>query len=108
MSFHYDPRMANNVDDALSRLSTKSTTHVDDDNKVLVKDVHRLARLGVRLIDSTSGGFSVHPISESSLVAEVKKGWHLYPMFMEFKDSVQVHMNESFAVGGDSILRYQG
>ena len=30
-----------------------STAHVEDEKKELVKDVHRLARLGVRLLDST-------------------------------------------------------
>ena len=43
-----------------------STAHVEDEKKELVKDVHRLARLGVRLVDSTSGGVSLYPNSESS------------------------------------------
>ena len=34
-----------------------STTHIEDEKKDLVKDIHRLARLGVRLVDSTSGVF---------------------------------------------------
>ena len=72
-----------------------------------MKDVHRLARLGVRLIDFTSRGVSVHPSSESSLVVEVKKGQHLDVMLMELKDSMLIKMNESFALGGDDLLRYQ-
>ena len=72
-----------------------------------MKEVHRLARLGVRLVDSTSGGVSVHPSSESSLVVEVKKGQHLDPVLMELKDSVLLKINESFALGDDGILRYQ-
>ena len=60
----------------------------------------------MRLDDSTSGGISVHPSSESSLVVEVKKGQHLDSMLIELKDSVLVNMNESFALGGDDILRY--
>ena len=43
------------------------TTLVEDKKKDLVKDVHTLARLGVRLVDSTSWGVSVHPCFESSL-----------------------------------------
>ena len=58
-------------------------------------------------VESTSGGVSVHPSSESSLVVEVKKGQHLDPMLMELKDSVLIKMNESFALGCDGILRYQ-
>ena len=72
-----------------------------------MKDVHRLSRLGVRLIDSTSEGVLVHPSSESSMVVEVKKGQHLDPVLMELKDSVLIKMNKSFALGGDDILRYQ-
>ena len=49
-----------------------STTHIEEEKKELVKDVHRLARLGVRLVDYTSGGISVNPSSESFLVVEVK------------------------------------
>ena len=48
--------MANVVADALSRMSMGSTSHVEGDKKDLVKDIHRLARLGVRLVDSTSRG----------------------------------------------------
>ena len=39
-----------------------STAHVEDE------------RLGERLVDSTSGGVSVHSSSESSTVVEVKEG----------------------------------
>ena len=70
-----------------------------------MKDVHRLARLCVRLVDFTSGGFSVQPSSESSLVVEVKEGQHLDFVLMELKNSVLVKMNESFSMGDDDILR---
>ena len=33
-----------------------STAHVEKENRELEKDVHRLARLGVRLMDSTEQG----------------------------------------------------
>ena len=54
----------------------------------MAKEVHRLSRLGVLLVDSTSGGVSVHPNSESSLVVEVKKGHHFDHVLIELKDSV--------------------
>ncbi|XP_049405237.1 uncharacterized protein LOC125868684 [Solanum stenotomum] len=46
---------ANVVVDALGRLSIGSIAHFEKDKKELVKEVHKLARLGVRLIDSTKG-----------------------------------------------------
>ena len=49
-----------------------------------MKDVHRLERLGVWLVDSTTGGVSFNPSSESSL--------------MKLKDSVLIKMDESFAL----------
>ena len=61
-----------------------------------MKDVHRLARLCVRLVDFTSGGFSVQPSSESSLVVEVKEGHHLDPVLMELKESVLVKIKKVF------------
>ncbi|WMV08283.1 hypothetical protein MTR67_001668 [Solanum verrucosum] len=55
MSVHYHPGKANVVADALSRLSMGSVAHVEEERKELAKDVHRLARLGVRLISISDG-----------------------------------------------------
>ncbi|WMV46653.1 hypothetical protein MTR67_040038 [Solanum verrucosum] len=68
MSILYHPGKANVVADALSRLSMGSTAHVEEENRDLAKDVHRLTRLGVRLMDSTQGGIVVTNGAESSLV----------------------------------------
>ena len=106
MNVQYHPGKSNVVDDALSRLSMRTTTHVEDEKKELVKDIHRLARLGVWLLDSTSGGVSFHHSYESSLVVEVEEGQHHDPGLMELKDSVLVKMNESFALGDDNIHKY--
>ena len=47
MSVHYHPGKDNVVADALSLLSMGSVSHIDDEKKELVKEVHQLARLGV-------------------------------------------------------------
>ena len=57
---------------ALSRLSMGSVAHVEDERKELVKDVHRLARLGVRLMSISYNDVTIHDGAESSLVVEVK------------------------------------
>ena len=49
MSVLYHPHKANVVADALSRVYMGSVGHVNDDKKEIVKNVHRLACLGVRL-----------------------------------------------------------
>ena len=74
MNFYYHPGKANVVADGLRRISMGSIAHIEDGKNELVNDVHRLKRLGVRFVDSTTGGVSVHPSSESSLVVEFKKG----------------------------------
>ncbi|WMV40552.1 hypothetical protein MTR67_033937 [Solanum verrucosum] len=45
MNVLYHPGKANVVVDALTRLSISSVTHVEEENKVLDKDVHQLAHL---------------------------------------------------------------
>ena len=64
MNVHYHPGKAIIVADSLRKMSMESTVHIEDEKKELAKDVHRLARLGVPLNDSTSGGVSVYPSSE--------------------------------------------
>ena len=49
MSVLYHPGKANMVDDALSRMTMGSVSHIGEAKNDLVKDVYRLARLSVRL-----------------------------------------------------------
>ena len=53
MSILYHPSKANGIVDALSRLSMGSISHVKEKKRELAKDVHRLACLGVILMNST-------------------------------------------------------
>ncbi|WMV41365.1 hypothetical protein MTR67_034750 [Solanum verrucosum] len=72
MSVLYHPGKANVVADALSGLSMGIVAHIEDDRKELVRDVHRLARLVILLVDSTKGGVMVHNGLESSFVVDMK------------------------------------
>ena len=65
MSVLYHPGKANVVVDSLSRMTMITVSHVEEASKDLVKDVHRLSRLGVRLEDSPNIGFIVHHKSNS-------------------------------------------
>ena len=61
----YHPGKANMVMVTLCRMTIGSVSHIDEAKKDLVRVVHRLARLGVRLEDSSDGGFMVHDNSKS-------------------------------------------
>ncbi|XP_015087039.1 uncharacterized protein LOC107030180 [Solanum pennellii] len=61
-------------------------SHIDEEKKELVEEVHQLARLSVRPADAPSGGVSVHSSSESSFVVDVKANHHLDPVLMELKN----------------------
>ena len=87
MSVNYHPRKANVVVDALSRLSIGSVSHVEEKRKELVKDVHRLARLGVRLMSISDNGVKVQNGVESSLVVKVKENQDGDPILLELKDA---------------------
>ena len=77
-----------------------SVYHIHDEKMDLVKKVHQLSRLGVRLVDTLSGGVSIYSNSESSFVVDVKAKQHLDAILMEFKDLVMSKFNESFSRGG--------
>ena len=65
-----------------------------------MKDVHRLACLGLRLEDSPNCGLMFHNNSESSLVVEVKSKQHLEKLLIELKQSVLRKLKEAFSLEG--------
>ena len=97
MSALYHPGKTNVVMDSLSRMSMGRVSHVKDEKKELVHDVHRLTQLGVQLLDSLKGGFMVQLSYESSLVVDVKSKQHLDSIFMELKKLVHGKFVEAFS-----------
>ncbi|WMV33027.1 hypothetical protein MTR67_026412 [Solanum verrucosum] len=73
MNILYHPGKANVVADALSRLSMGSLVHLSCAQHEVVRDVHKLTSLGVRLLEAEDGGVVVQNTAESSLVALVKE-----------------------------------
>lgn len=63
MSLLYYSSKANVVADTFSKIPLESVAHVED-GKELVRYVHRLAQLGVRLTNSTNGRMIVQKCSE--------------------------------------------
>ena len=73
MSILYLPDKANVVVDVLSKLYMGSTYHVEEEKRELDKDVHRFARVGVKIMDFIEEGIVVTNEAESLLVSEVKE-----------------------------------
>ena len=102
MNIFYHPGKANVVADAISRLSMGSPVHVEEKKRELAKDLHRVALLGVRLMDSTEGGIVVTNGVKSSLVSEVKENQNQDPIFLT---SRQIFMsNECWLLNKGKIV----
>ena len=91
MSVLYHPSKANVVADARIGFSLGRVSHMKESKKELVKDVRRLACLGVQIEDCPKCVFIVHHNSESTLV-------HLDQSLMELKELMLDKLNE--IVGG--------
>ena len=63
----------------------RSTTHVKEEKMELAKDVHRLSRLGVGLMDSTKGRILVAKGAEQSFVSLVNEKQDKDPIFLKLK-----------------------
>ncbi|XP_069154646.1 uncharacterized protein [Solanum lycopersicum] len=108
MSVHYYPGKANVVVDALNILSMGSVAHFEEERKELVKDVHRLAHLVVRLMSISDNGVTVQNGTNSSSVVEVKEKQDSDPIFLELNNAVHNLRVEVFSQGGYGVHRYQG
>ncbi|WMV38162.1 hypothetical protein MTR67_031547 [Solanum verrucosum] len=84
-----------------------SVADIEDSRKELVRDVHRLARMSVLLVDSTKGHVVFQNGLESSFVANVKAKQGLDPTLVKLKEVVLKQSVESFSLGGDGVLHYQ-
>ena len=85
-----------------------SVSHIDNEKKELIKEVHQLERLGVWLVKTPSVGVSVYWRVESSFVIDVKDKHHLNPVLVELKESVLSKFYESFSLTEYDVLRCHG
>ena len=107
MSVHYNPSKVNVVEASLSRLSMGSLVHVEKKRKELVKDVQRLAHLGVRLMSLSDNGVTVQNGAEYSLVVEVKEKKDSDPILLELNGAFHNQRVEVSSQWGDGVL-FQG
>ena len=74
----------------------------------MVKDIHRLANLGIRFLTSEDGGVIVQEVARSSLDAEVKKKQVLDLVSIKIKSDISGKKVMVLQIGGDGTLRYRG
>ncbi|XP_070040998.1 uncharacterized protein [Nicotiana tomentosiformis] len=105
----YHSRKANVVEDALSRKSMGSLTHLEAYQCPLSNEVHRVDSLGVHLADSSERGVIVQNRTKSSLVVEVKEKQYNDPLLVHLKEGIHKYRTMAFSLGvNDGTLRYQG
>ena len=75
----------------------------------MVKEVHRLSKLGIRLLDSEVGGVIAQNMAYSCLVIKVREKQFGDSYLLQMKEGIHKHKALAFEQGGDNgALRYRG
>ncbi|XP_070046763.1 uncharacterized protein [Nicotiana tomentosiformis] len=102
-----DKGKANVVADALRRRSLGSLAHVEVEKRQLAREIHQLACLGVRLVDSDDSGVVLKNTAKSSLIAKVKERQYEDPNLVELRERVSQQKKPLLELKGDGVLRYR-
>ncbi|XP_070010459.1 uncharacterized protein [Nicotiana sylvestris] len=98
---------ANVVADALSRRFMGSLAHVEAEKRQLTKEIHQLACLGVRLVNSGNGGVVLQNTTKSSLIAEVKERQYEDPELVKLRERFPQQKKPLLELKGGGVLRYR-
>ncbi|XP_070031923.1 uncharacterized protein [Nicotiana tomentosiformis] len=74
----------------------------------IAHEIHQLASLGVRLLDSGDIGVTIQDMTTSSLVTEVNERQHEDLVLAYYRDTSPQKENTPFEITGDGVLRYRG
>ncbi|KAM3264521.1 hypothetical protein P3L10_001515 [Capsicum annuum] len=99
----YHPGKANVVADALSRKAMMEPI----ERQGMIEDLHQLASLGVRLLETPNKELIVHNAAEPSLVAEVKEKQYADPILLQLKENVQSGATKAFELTRERVLQCQ-
>ncbi|XP_070023127.1 uncharacterized protein [Nicotiana sylvestris] len=104
----YHPGKANVVADALSRKSKGSMSYLCPEKRGIAHEVHQLASLGVRLLDSYDIGITLQNTTTSSLVTEVKECQYEDPVLVHYRDTTLQKEKTPFEITGYGFIIYRG
>ncbi|XP_070032356.1 uncharacterized protein [Nicotiana tomentosiformis] len=74
----------------------------------ITHEIHQLASLGVRLLDSGDIGITIQDTTTSSLVTEVKERQYEDPVLVHYKDTTPQKEKTPFEIIEDGVFRYRG
>ncbi|XP_070022983.1 uncharacterized protein [Nicotiana sylvestris] len=85
-----------------------SLSYLQPEKRGIAHEVHQLACLGVRLLDSGDIGITLQDTTTSSLVTEVKERQYEDPVPIHYRDTTLQKVKTLFEITEDGVLRYQG
>ncbi|XP_070039531.1 uncharacterized protein [Nicotiana tomentosiformis] len=85
-----------------------SLSYLQPEKRGTTHEVHQLASLGVRLLDSGDIGITIQDIATSSLVTEVKERQYEDPVLVHYRDTTPHKEKKPFEISKDGVLRYEG
>ncbi|XP_070046620.1 uncharacterized protein [Nicotiana tomentosiformis] len=86
----------------------RPATPTEPEKRGIVHELHQLASLGVRLLDSSDIGITIQDTATSSLVTEVKERQYEDPVLVHYRDSTLQKEKTPFEITEDGVLRYRG
>ncbi|XP_070034802.1 uncharacterized protein [Nicotiana tomentosiformis] len=99
---------ANIVADVLSHRSMGSMSYLQPEKSGIAHDIHQLASLGVRLLDSGDTGITIQDTTTTSLVTEVKERQYEDPVLAHYRDTTPQKEKTPLEITVDGVLRYRG
>ncbi|XP_070043273.1 uncharacterized protein [Nicotiana tomentosiformis] len=104
----YHPGKANVEAVAFSRRSMGSLSYLQPEKSETSYEIHQLANLGVRLLDSGGTGVTIQDTTTSFLVIEVKERQYEDHVLAHYRDTTPQKEKTPLEIIGDGVLRYRG